>query len=372
MTHSSSASCPSSACRPIPLTFVLEELNFGGTQKQTLELARHVDRSLFAPRIWTLWNGKAMLPMAQESDIPVTALLPDARLHPARAAVALWRQLRRERPPLIHLCTAFPNVWGRILGRLAGVPAIVASCRGQGNVKGQHEWALGRLAHVHVCNARSIEKALLERGLRHVHYIPNGVDTAFFTPAPAFCREPEMLCVGRLVPDKDHKTLLEAFALVRAQLPAARLHLVGDGPLHEELHRHALGLGLGEAVLFHGSRDNVRDYLHKARLMVLASVSEGMPNVLLEGMACGLPVAATRVGGIPDLVEHGVHGLLAPPRDPAALAQCLLPLLTDDALARNMGEAGRALAVQHYSLEALARTHQQIYGLLCRRVGLSL
>ena len=358
--------------RPLPVTFILEELNFGGTQKQTLELARRLDRARFAPRIWTMWPGEELLAVAQDADIPVTALTPDAHLRPLNAIAALWRQLRRERPPLLHLCTSFPNVWGRLLGKLTGVPAVVASCRGQGNVAGQHERFLWRLAEAHVCNARSIRQELLALGAPEdrVFFVPNGVDTEFFCPAPAPVTAPEIVCVGRLVPEKDHTSLLAALALVRQSLPAVRLHVVGDGPLLAQTQALAHDLGLGEAVVFHGSSARVREHLHQARLVVLASVSEGMPNVLLEGMACALPVVGTRVGGIPDLVEHGRQGLLVPPRAPEALAAALTQVLQEADLAAALGQAGRAMVLEHYSLQSMTRQHESVYASVCRRAGL--
>lgn len=372
---------------PIPITFVLEELHFGGTQRQTLELARRLDRRRFAPRIWTLWqsDGPSLLPQAQAAHVPVTCLTTDNRLRPARAVAALWRALRRERPPLLHLCTSFPNVWGRILGRMAGVPAIVASCRGQGNVAGQHEWALHRLAHAHICNARSIEAALRERGVpaAHLHFIPNGVDTDHFSPEPALPGPDapgpaspgpdalgyapnglDILCVGRLVPVKDHATLLEALALVRRRLPA-RLHLVGDGPVQESLRQRAEELGLAQSVIFHGADGDVRRHMRAAAVVALASRAEGMPNVLLEAMACGAPVVATRVGGVPDVVEHGRTGLLVAPGQAAELAAALEALLTPGPDGQKagtaMGQAGREAALRDFSLESMVRRHEAVY-----------
>lgn len=374
---------------PRTVTFILEELNFGGTQRQTLELARRLDRSRFSPRIWTLWAGMEMLSLAEAAHVPVTSLTLDTRLNPSRAVAALWRALRQDKtlrqnksgrqsqtslqnkpslPDIVHLCTAFPNIWGRILGRLAQLPCIVASCRGQGNVRGQHEWALHRLAHAHVCNALSIAESLRERGVpeSQLHYIPNGVDTEYFSPSAASQDSPfaahsggigEILCVGRLVEDKDHETLLAALALLRHNMPA-RVHLVGDGPLRDHLRERARSLGLAEAVIFHGSDSDVRKYMRAADVLVLASRAEGMPNVILEGMACGLPVVGTRVGGIPDVVEHTVNGLLVAPARADALADALAKALR---AGPEMGLAARKTVLERYSLETMTRLHEDVY-----------
>ncbi len=361
-----------STMRPVPLVFVLEEMNFGGTQRQTLELARCLNKELFSPEIWTMRAGDALLHTAQEYGIPVKMLRQDATLRPFLAAYALWKELRKERPLFMHLGTVFPNVWGRLLGTVCKVPIIVGGCKGQGNIRLQHERFLRHLAHAHICDAMSIKLALQDLGVPRprVHCITNGVNVDFFTPAPQRVLEPEILCVGRMVEEKDHATLLHAFALVMAQMPKARLYLVGEGPLQGELQKLAQSLGVHTNVVFHGSSNVVLEHMHKARTVVLSSISEGTPNVLLEAMACALPVVATAVAGIPDMVQHEVQGLLVPSREPEPLSQALLRVLQEDALAQQWGEAGRAHVCEAYSLENVARKHEEVYRELCRRVGL--
>lgn len=349
--------------KPIPITFILEELNFGGTQKQTLELARHINRELFTPQIWTMRAGEELMEIARKASIAVDILRHDAVLRPFPAAYTLWKTLRERRPRLIHLCTAFPNVWGRLLGRLTHTPCIVASCRGQGNVRLQHERFLWHLAHSLVCDAKSIEDALLALGMpkQNLHYIPNGVDTDFFAPALQQVTAPEILCVGRMVEEKDHATLLKAFTIVQKRLPAARLHLVGDGPLLQQMQERVAVQNMTSSVILHGSSAQVREHMRAAQLFVLSSVSEGTPNALLEAMACGLPVVATRVGGIPDLVQDAVHGVLIQPRDYNALAAAMLRILENPEDAMRMGRAGREHVIQTRSLCAAARQYESVY-----------
>ncbi len=357
---------------PLPLVFLLEELNFGGTQRQTLELARHINRDWFAPEIWTVRAGDALLSMAQEAEIPVKFLRNDATLQPFTAAYALGKQWRKERPSLIHLGTVFPNVWGRLLGKAFKTPVIVGGCKGQGNIRLQHERFLWPLAHAHICDAQSIKQALEALGVpaQQVHCITNGVNVDFFTPSKARVLTPEILCVGRLVAEKDHATLLKAFALVRAQVSQAHLHVVGEGPLLASLLKLSVDLEIQDAVTFHGASNAVSKHMQSARLLVLSSISEGTPNVLLEAMACALPIVATAVAGIPDMIEQEKQGLLVKPSNPQELAHALLRVLQEDALAEKLGEAGRQHVCVNYSLENVARKHEAVYRDLCQKAGL--
>ncbi len=358
--------------QPLPLVFLLEEINFGGTQKQTLELARHMDRQLFCPEIWTVRGGEQLLSMVEGYDIPVKILRNDVKLRPFLAAYALYKEWRKTRPKLIHLGTVYPNMWGRIFGKIFKTPVIVAGCKGQGNVLKQHERFLWSLAHAHICDAKSIKYALEELGVRaaQVHCIPNGVNVEFFSPPKQRVNDLEILTVGRMVPEKDHATLLKAFALVLQKEPKAKLHLVGDGPLKQATQKLTNELTIQNNVIFHGSSGNVREHMQAARVFVLSSISEGTPNVLLEAMACALPIVATAVAGIPDMVGHKEQGLLIKPSNPQDLAEALLQVLQDDDLAHNMGEAGRRHVCQNYSLAGAARKHEAIYMDLCHKAGL--
>lgn len=191
-----------------------------------------------------------------------------------------------------------------------------------------------------------------------VHLIPNGVDTDRYQPDGIDCRlgrdlrDQEMVigCVARLHPDKDHLTLLEAFA----RLPAgtARLKLVGDGPERSRLEHHARTLGLRDRVEFLGERADVESLMPHFDCFVLASRTEGLPMVLLEAMASGVPCVATAVGGIPSLLNEST-GLLVPPGDASALAAALDVLRTDQQHRDQLAKNARAYVTSRYGLERM-------------------
>ncbi len=349
---------------PVPLVFLLEDLEFGGTQRQTLELAARLDRSRFSPRLVALRKGPVdLVSRAASIGLPCLFLTDNDAFNPLRALPALWRRLAGEQPPLLQLMTALPNIWGRILGAALRLPGIIACCRGLSDVQGPREHWLRHLAKAHICNAEAIREPLLRRfgvPAERVFCIPNGVDTDFFVPAPEPC-EPALLCIARMAPVKNHGLLLGAFARVLEHIPEASLHLVGEGEDKESVRRMAAGPALRGRVVFHPGSADVRPFLRLAQVFVLASDYEGTPNVLLEAMACGLPVAATRTGGSAEAVLHERTGLLSPVGKVEALAQNLLRLLHNTDERAVFGRAGRERVLERYSLEALVKGHEQVY-----------
>ena len=356
--------------KPLRVLFLMEDLCYGGTQRQTLELARRLDRSRFTPVMLTLTGPTDLDKAAHEAGIELHHMGQGRNVWPLFFAALCWR-LRALRPDVIVPCTALPNIWGRIWGRLAwlgssgNAPLVVGTCRGGGGPKRQHEHWLWRLTDHMVCNSEALHEILQGFGVpkARLSYIPNGVDTEFFAPAGAApsARAPEILCVARLAGDKDHMTLLRAFELVLQTHPTARLRIVGDGPEEANLRAWAREHAAGSNVDFIAGGLDMRAHYAGACVFALSSVREGQPNVILEAMACGLPVCATAVGGIPRLVEDGVNGFLSPAGDAAAMAKNCCKLLADGALCDALGQAGRTRVEKDFSFTAMVEAHQRIF-----------
>jgi glycosyltransferase involved in cell wall biosynthesis len=167
--------------------------------------------------------------------------------------------------------------------------------------------------------------------------------------------------VGRLDPVKNQFALLEAVAALRQSLPGLRLTVVGDGPLRSALETQADRLGVREGVTFTGARSDTPDLMRAFDIFVLPSLNEGISNTILEAMATGLPVVATRVGGNPELVADGVTGRLYDPGVPGALEAALMPYVTDPALRDAHGRAARERVVQNFSLDAMVNRYVALY-----------
>ncbi|MDR2820098.1 MAG: glycosyltransferase [Desulfovibrio sp.] len=350
--------------KPLKILFLLQDLCFGGTQRQTLELARRLDRNLFSPSMLTLTGKTDLDQVAVEADITVRHLGVSRRVAPL-FFLNLRNAIREAAPDILVPCTALPNIWGRIWGRYLRVPVIIGTCRGGSALACQHEALLWRLTHHMICNSTELYIKLQRLGVpaTRLTYIANGVDSALFMPAPVPLsgREPVILCVARLVEDKNHHTLLRAFKEVLQSIPEARLRLVGDGPEEANLRRWVGEHGMSGSVDFFPGGTDMRPHYAQARVFALSSVREGQPNVILEAMACGLPVCATSVGGIPDMVEENITGFLSPAKDHAGLGHNCVRLLADARRCESMGGAGRIRVEREFSFGAMVEAHQQLF-----------
>ncbi|MGA9756627.1 MAG: glycosyltransferase family 4 protein [Desulfobaccales bacterium] len=350
---------------PARLVFLLQDLEFGGTQRHILELAHRLDSAQFQVEVWLMIARDDMVPIARARGIPLVWLSRGQHVGPA-SIINLWRRLQTTRVDLLVALTVIPNIWGRILGRLHRVPLIVGNCRGGTDPQLQAERWLWPLAHHIVCNSRALKDALT-RGYGvpadHLTVIPNGVDTGFFQPPSSAAKNGGpliVLSIARMVEDKDHDTLIRAFQLVIQSHPRAELWLVGNGPRQPVVELKASRCLPPERVRFIPGQSDLRPLLHQASLLVLSSRDESLPNVLLEAMAAGLPVVATRVGGVPEVVMPGKTGWLAPPGDPAALAAAISHLLDNPETRLTFGRAGRRRVERDFSLAAMINRHQQV------------
>jgi glycosyltransferase involved in cell wall biosynthesis len=214
--------------------------------------------------------------------------------------------------------------------------------------------------------------------------VPNGVDTDRFRNVPAGTRDAlrsslgltdefVWLAVGRFEVAKDYPNMLEAFAQVREGQPRSVLLLVGRGSLQPETEALARERGLADAVQFLGVRHDIPEVMSSADGYLMSSAWEGMPMVLLEAAAAGLPIVATKVGGNHEVVRDGESGYLAPPRDSTALAQAMQRLMRLSPEARRtMGERGREHVRAHYGLQRVAEQWEGLYRELLTRKGMTL
>jgi glycosyltransferase involved in cell wall biosynthesis len=353
---------------PARLVFLLEDLEFGGTQRQALELARRLDKSRFTVELWVLRKGDDLAQVARDYGIPVVWLARSGWVGP-QSLLHLGKHLWTNPPDLLMLLTVIPNIWGRLLGRLTRVPVIVGNCRGGAAPWRQHERVLWPAADHILCNSQILKDFLVSRyGLppARLTVVPNGVDTDFFQPGPNNRSEasPVLLSVARLVPDKDHDTMLMAFGRLAEGHPGAQLWLVGNGPRRESLEQKVGDLGLAGRVKFLPATKDIRHLYHQADVFVLSSVAEALPNVILEAMATGLPVVATRVGGLPEAVVPEDTGLLVSPRDVGGLAAALGTLLDDPEVRRNLGRRGRQRVLEQFSFGAMVSRHEEVWARL--------
>ena len=286
--------------------------------------------------------------------------------------VELIRLLRRERPEILHASSSKAGVLGRLAGSLAGVPIRIFTVHGwafaaySGLTGRMYRWAdrlVRPLTTVTICVSEREREAGLAAGTcdaERTVVIPNAVDVASARRFRPFGRErPLIVAVGRLKAPKDF------FALVRAlgKLPPDSFDalIVGEGPDRPRLEEEIRQLGLLGRIRLAGERRDVPELLAGADVFVLPSSSEGMPVSVLEAMAAGLPVVASRVGGVPEQVDDGRTGVLVEPGDADDLAAALGRLLEDGDLRTRLGTAARARAEEAFDLEPFRRAHVELY-----------
>ena len=191
--------------------------------------------------------------------------------------------------------------------------------------------------------------------------IYNGVDLHRCLPKTTYAlsEHPQLLHIGRFNHQKNHKGLLEAFRRILETYPNCILNLLGDGELREETENYASQLGIREKVIFHGSQTDVHPYLHSADLFLLPSRFEGMPMTIIEAMGTGLPIVASAVGGVPDMLEDGRSGMLVS-CEPEQVAKAVLKLLEQEDLRKTLG-TNALLDCQKFSAEHMARCYVDVY-----------
>ncbi len=300
------------------------------------------------------------------------------------AFLKIYGLLRRERFDLVHTHTSKAGILGRVAARLAGVPHIVHTPHGQAfnGYAGRlmtslfvllERWAATFTDRIIGLTDQEIRDNLERRigDPEQFVNIPSGIDLERFETSEREAAEVKASLgllpsarligsVGRLEPVKGHEYLLDAFATLAPRFPDLYLALVGDGGLLPELRSRAENAGLTDRVLFLGWREDVPALLHAFDLFVFPSLSEGMGRALVEAMAAGLPVVATKAASIPEVLAEGEAGYLVEPASAASLAAGIETLLLDPELQSRLAKAGRERA-RNYSVEAMLQKIGDVY-----------
>ncbi|HLI25538.1 MAG TPA: glycosyltransferase [Chloroflexota bacterium] len=370
---------------PQRIVQVIASSDYGGAEQVLATLL-----GALAPQRYTCWvvcppDGPMVAAYARHA-ADVLALPLGTRDAASVPRLVAW--LRALRPDLVHTHLWTADLWGGLAAALAGVRARVATVHGPyfradamaGLVRVRRR-ALARtyravyaLHHRVIAVSRAVARDLRARpGLPvaadRLRVVYNGLDLARVQAAEPLPRAalgvpagaPLVVCVGNLFPIKGQRLLISAFARLRQRLPAAHLLLVGEGPDRPALERLAAAHGQQEHVHFLGARADAPAILAASDVVAVPSLAEGLPLVPLEALALGKPVVATRAGGLPEIIAHGVTGLLVPPRRPEALAAALLAVLTQPAYAAALAARGRAQVLARFTPTAMAAGVTRVY-----------
>lgn len=359
----------------LKVDFIAGVLGRGGAERQLYYMAKVLAEVGAKIRILSLTSGEAYQREINELGIPIIYVGRfSSRI--IRLCKIIW-ELKKDPPQIVHSAHFFTNLYAAIAARMVGAQDI-------GTVRTDllfeikdiplfWRWSLSYPSFL-TTNARQVIDKSFYCGLKpaSVYLLENTVDTGRFRPAEKKAEiqggsgsTVRIVCIARLTSEKRVDLFLRVLSEIHQIIPSVRARIIGDGPLRRPLEELSRQLGLGpNLVEFTGIIDDMPSVYQQADLLVLTSVFEGMPNVILEAMACGLPVVATGVGAVPEIVNHGVTGYVVSINDTHKLIRYLLRLVRSSTLRRKMGMKTRAVVEKSFSLESLQQRLLSLYGLV--------
>jgi len=354
----------------IKILYVIATLDRAGAESQLSCLARALDTQRFASFVACLTRGGPIEDELRQDGIPYEILGKRGK-YDLSVIRRLARLIEREKPDIVHTWLFTANAFGRTAAVLAGCPHLIASERCVDPWKKfRHRFIdrfLGRFTDRVVANAEAVRRFYIRSGIpeHKIVVIRNGLDLSRFAAirrtAAAEDAAKIIGTVARLEDQKGVVYLLEAVGLLKSRGHDIHLVVVGDGPLKDKLIQRCAQLEITDRVRFAGRSDDAAALVATWDAFVLASLWEGLPNVVIEAQALGVPVVATDVGGVSELIENGKTGLLVAPRDPQDLADRVEWVMTDRVLAAEMAFAARAQALTRYRVDTMVQRYEALY-----------
>lgn len=361
---------------PHTLLYVITSTNIGGAEKALLELVRRIDRARFRVVVCSLKRpGAYGARLAEAADEFYDLGLGEAAglraiLNFIPATVRLSLLLRRLRPAIIHCFLFRASIMGRLAACLFSGPAVIAAVRV--NEQSSLKYVCERLTRSMVCCYTAVTEEVRRGMIERAHVAPDTIHTIYNGiectghDAPGHGRaiereETRLALIGRLHRQKGQSILLEALKIMISQGRCLHLFLAGHGPDEEMLRRQAADLGIAGAVTFCGVVDDMVAFMADVDIVVLPSLWEGMPNVVLEAMCAGRPIVATRLPGIEELVQDGESAVLCEPGRARPLAEAIMRLLNDSDLACRLARAARLQVKEHFDISHTVDATQALY-----------
>jgi glycosyltransferase involved in cell wall biosynthesis len=367
----------------------------GGAEQVFLSGLERMDRERFV--VWAACHGQGPMLEAYGRHVEAVRSFDLVNVFDASTVRRLAAWMAAIRCDIVHTHLWTADVLGGLAAARAQVPVRVTTIHGEyfraADVSGPHRARRLGFSAVYrgvyawfqrvIAVSQSVRDDLVGRfGLRvpshKITVIRNGLslDRGDAGPtSPSLSRfglrtsGPLILVVANFFPIKGHHWVLEALPALRARSPSVQVLLIGEGPTEAEIRRAVVQRGLDSWVHFGGAQPDARALMTQSSVVLVPSLSEGLPLVVLEALATGTPVVATRVGGIPEIIRDGESGLLVPPRDPAALTAALARILMDRPLAARLGAAGRQVVRERFDAADMVRRTEAVYLQLARHYG---
>jgi len=360
---------------PVPVLLTVRELGIGGCENDLTKVAVGLDRARFEPHVAAVLPQGIRVPQLRAADVPIFHFQVKSMrsLSWVVASNRLREYIRRHRIQLVHAFDAPTDLLGIPIASLARVPVIIKShlWYRKGLSRGHKAFLAGtdRLVDAVLVNSRAAQRDIVEcHGVdaSKTWLCYNGVDTRRFRPLETTARSVSAtnVVVGTVCALRDEKRLdilIDAFARLRSAKPELRLEIVGSGPMLNDLQAQSQRLSIAEVTHFEPTTNDVPSWMHRIDVFVLSSETESFPNALLEAMACGCCVIASRVGGVPELVRDGHNGLLFEPGNVAELAAKLEHVINNPDLRRRLAAEAARTAAEGFSIENAVSSTAQLY-----------
>lgn len=363
---------------------VTNDLEIGGVQRVLIDIVSGLDKEQYDLTVVLVCAEGEMTAYLDEINIP-WKFFPCIRRNrffkwvDFRQIIKLARWMKNRKFTVVQTHLFLGNFIGRLAAKLAGVPFILATEHNTYLFKTKLEQKLDRLLSTWTLKIIAVTQAVADFTSQQESIPPekfkvihNGIDLTRFTRDIDESRQnhPENYsvehgfrigCVGRLVPQKDFPLLIQSFNLFRTDFPDSSLTIVGDGPQRKELEKLVQYLDLNRSVRFEGFQDDVARFFYDMDVFLLTPRYEGLGLVILEAMAMGVPVIATAVGGIPEIVQHKQTGLLADERSPEKIAELLTIIATDRELRHDIIEKSLSHVQNNFSREKMCHHYEKFY-----------
>ena len=377
------------------IVYMIDGLGLGGAERLMIPLLANLNREVFSPRVcvFQVRNGNPIAEDLKALGVPVD-LLPIPYLRDLSALPRLWRYLRDAQADLVHTQLEFANILGNLAAKGARLPSVctVHTIPSQEDMKTKtrlHQdvefFCLRNFCDMVISVSEEADRFHKQVGRlspRKTTTIYNGIDLARFT-AESQRADPQavrrefgipaaaslFITVAVLRELKSIQFIIQAMPAILTQQPEARYLIVGDGYYRAQLVEEVRRQGVENRVIFAGARKDIPALMSAADVFVLPTLTEALPTVLAEAMAARLPIVASRVGGVPEMVTDGVNGRLLEPGDPRQLAETCLELLTRPEFRAEMGGRGRSIVEQKFDVRVQAEHLRTLYQRLMEAYG---
>jgi len=363
----------------IKIIYLITGLKTGGTEIILYKLLKRLDKEKFEPLVISITPIGEIGEKIKKEGFKVLSLNSKFKFDPL-IIFRLISILKKEKPKILHTFLFHANFLGEIIGKICKVPIIISSIRSEkfgGKLREKLLKYTKVFSDIIVAVSHKVAEEMIRKKIvskDKVKVIYNGVDLKEFSFQNKDARkkireelginekQPLLISVGRLVKAKGYPFLIKAMYQLKEKYSDLILIILGEGEDRKKIEDQIKNLKLENNVILLGNKNNVADYLSTADVFVLSSLWEGMPNALLEAMACGLPVVATKVSGIPEIILNEETGLLTEPQNPSDLTKKIDYLLSlPEKKRKEIGEKARNKIKENFSLDKMVRKYENLY-----------